>query len=109
MIDTSIVVALISAVGLISVAIIEGLNIRRRNTEAVEKQQDRDEQAKSLEMQRAMFGLVGATADGTQVLLLQAHGEKLNGNVTAALKDIECAKQDYNRVRDSIVAERFVS
>lgn len=92
-----IMVALIGAVEAIGVAIIGGL-INRNHREAEEQQTAREQR------DACLYDLVFAVASGTEVLLHNAHGEKVNGNVDEALKSIHDAKGECNRVFNRQVA-----
>ena len=93
-----IMVALIGAVEAIGVAIIGGL-INRNHREAEEQQTAREQR------NACLYDLVFAVASGTEVLLHNAHGEKMNGNVDAALESIHDAKGECNRVFNRQVAK----
>lgn len=93
-----IMVALIGAVEAIGVAIIGGLIARN--------QKRSDEQQTAREQRDAcLYDLVFAVASGTEVLLHNAHGEKVNGNVDEALASIHDAKGECNRVFNRQVAK----
>ena len=55
-------------------------------------------------LDKAKWKVLIATMGGVSLLLHQAHGEKLNGNVTAAIDDIEKAKDELNEVQSDILA-----
>lgn len=93
-----IMVALIGAVEAIGVAIIGGL-INRNHREAEEQQTAREQR------DACLYDLVFAVASGTEVLLHNAHGEKVNGNVDEALASIHDAKTECNRVFNRQVAK----
>lgn len=73
----------------------------RKQREETERKRERDaeerEEARK-ELSAAMLGLVFSVAEGTEVLLRQAHGERVNGNVDAALKSIESARGKCNGI-----------
>ena len=56
-------------------------------------------------LDKAKNKVLVATMDGVLVLLHQAHGDKLNGNVTAAIEDIRDAKDELEDVRGDILAQ----
>lgn len=93
-----IMVALIGAVEAIGVAIIGGL-INRNHREAEEQQTAREQR------NACLYDLVFAVASGTEVLLRQAHGEKMNGNVDAALESIHNAKTECNKLFNQQMAK----
>lgn len=87
--EPSVVVAIIGAIEAIGVAVIGGLISRnqKRSESAQKAREERDS---------CLYNLMFATASGTEVLLHQAHGEQLNGNVEDALRDIQNAKAKCN-------------
>lgn len=89
--DASVLVAVIGAIEAVCVAVVGG--IINRNRKADEQRQTMREERDS-----ALYGLVFANASGTEVLLHQAHGERLNGNVEAAIDSIGTAKAKFNEV-----------
>ena len=89
--EASILVAIIGAIEAVCVAVVGGIINRNRK-------QDEQHQAMKEERDAALYGLVFANAGGTEVLLHQAHGEKVNGNVDAALEGIGAAKAKFNEV-----------
>ena len=108
-VDTAVVVALVALVQAVGVAVINGLlNRRERSNEAyrekreraeaelAKEQKERDDYRKELDV--SLLGLAFASAEGTEVLLHQAHGEQVNGNVDAALDSIKRAKGRCNEI-----------
>ena len=89
--EPSIIVAIIGGIEAVIVAIIGGVLTRYRKS-------DEEHQKMREERDTALYGLVFANASGTEVLLHQAHGEKLNGNVEDALNGIQSAKSRFNEV-----------
>lgn len=89
--DTGIVIAIIGAIEALGVAIIGALVARssKRSAEAEASRMERDAR---------LYDLVFACATGTEVLLHQAHGEKVNGNVDEALAQLQRAKAECNHV-----------
>ena len=55
-------------------------------------------------LDKAKWKVLIATMDGVSLLLHQAHGDKLNGNVEAALNDIDKARDELNEVNSDILA-----
>ena len=93
-----ILIAIIGAIQAIGVAIIGGLI--SRTTKA------RDNRDEARERRDACnYDLLFAVADGTEVLLQQAHGEQMNGNVDEALSSIRRAKSECNRLYNSQIAK----
>lgn len=105
--DTAIVIAIIGAIQAIGVTIIGALlsrsNKRREEAddERKKREQERERERQEREYAReerdtCMYDLVFATASGTEVLLHQAHGEQVNGNVDDALGQLQLAKAECN-------------
>ena len=96
--DTAIIVAIIGAIEGLGVAIIGAL--LARNAKRTEDYRKTREEAESRREERdaCLYDLMFATAGGTEVLLHQAHGDHLNGNVDTALAEIHAAKAECNRV-----------
>ena len=96
--DTGIIIAVIGAIEAIGVAVIGALVARSsKRAENAEKARGEREQARE-ERDTCLYDLVFASASGTEVLLHQAHGEQVNGNVDNALEQIKCAKAECNHV-----------
>ena len=100
-----VIVAIIGAIEAIGVAIIGGIiTANRRKDES-----DREERAKKEEAREirdsANYDLLFAVADGVEVLLEQARGDKLNGNVDKALKSVELAKSQCNHFYNKQMAK----
>lgn len=96
--DTGIVIAIIGAIEALGVAIIGAL-VARSSKRSAEAEQARVEREKAREERdSAMYDLIFATASGTKVLLHQAHGERVNGNVDEALSEIRTAKAECNHI-----------
>ena len=101
----AIIVAIIGAIEGVGVAII-GLMVARSNRKSEEYRNQRAERDKAQderdklreERDASLYDLVFASASGTEVLLHQAHGEQLNGNVDEALRQIQAAKAECNHV-----------
>lgn len=100
--------ACISALSLIVVAIVEAIAEReRRRTRAeqeefMRQQKLRDEERRH--MDDAVYFAVGANLDACAVLLHQAKGDRLNGNVEAALENVTESQRVFSRTRDRIAA-----
>lgn len=104
--EVEIVVALITstiaAFGSIECALIATRNGKKaedaaRSTEAYRR--DREE------IDVAKWKVLKATMEGVTVLLRQAKGERLNGNVEAALDGIEEAEQSLDEVQAKLLAK----
>ena len=85
--DTGIIIAVIGAIQAVGVAVIGALVARSNKRDAAREERD-----------ACMYDLVFATASGTEVLLHQAHGEQINGNVDDALGQLQRAKAECNHV-----------
>lgn len=93
-----IIIAVIGLIEGIGVALIAALMGRAEKRNAAYRK-ERDERDKAREERDAcLYDLVFATATGTEVLLHQAHGERVNGNVEEALESIKKAKSECNHV-----------
>ena len=96
--DASIIVAIVGGIEAIGVALIGALvahanhkaDNHAKNAEASER--------KRVERDACLYDLVFATASACEVLLHQAHGERVNGNVDEALDEIRTAKSECNRI-----------
>ena len=96
--DSGIIIAIIGAIEAVGVAIIGALVARsNKRTADAEKARGEREQARE-ERDACLYDLVFASASGTEVLLHQAHGEQVNGNVDDALGQIRRAKAECNHV-----------
>lgn len=93
-----VLIAIIGAIQAIGVAIIGALI--NRNSKEREKREAAREQRDACN-----YDLLFAVADGTEVLLQQAHGEQMNGNVDEALKSIRKAKAECNHLYNEQVAK----
>ena len=102
--DAEIVIAIIGAIEAIGVAII-GAIVTRANKRTAEAEKARGEREAAREERDAcLYDLVFASASGTEVLLHQAHGEQVNGNVNEALGQIQRAKAECNHVFNWLTA-----
>lgn len=96
--DSGIIIAIIGAIEAVGVAIIGAL-VARSNKRTADAEKARSEREAAREERDAcLYDLVFATASGTEVLLHQAHGEQLNGNVDEALGQLQRAKSECNHV-----------
>ena len=101
-VETAVIVAIVALIQGVGVAAINGIMSRkarddesyRRERDEAERRRERDRR----ELDAAILGLMFSTAGGTEVLLHQAHGEQVNGNVNAALQSIKEAKSECNRL-----------
>ena len=89
--DTAIVIAVVGLIQAVCVTIIGGLINRsnKRNEERETMREKRD---------ACVYDLIFAVAGGTEVLLHNAHGDKINGNVDEALTSIKKAKAECNHL-----------
>ena len=96
--DATIVVAIIGAIEGIGVALIAGMFSRfNKRNDAYRAKREKQEEKRE-ERDAHVYDLMFATANGTEVLLEAAHGDKLNGNVETALASIRNAKGNCNHV-----------
>ena len=105
MADPTVVVAAIGAGQAVIVAVISGIfaklnaDAKRRADEQAERDRAREEhEARREERDTCMYDLVFSTVQGVEVLLHQAHGDKVNGNVDDALESIKNAKSECNHL-----------
>ena len=98
--DPTVMVAIIGAIEGIGVAVIGMFvsQMNKRNDEYHKSREESDQKRK--ERDQALYDLVFADSTGTEVLLHQAHGDHLNGNVEDALKSIHDAKSKFNKIRN---------
>ena len=83
--EPAIIVAIIALIQGIAVAVInKQMNKVKDDNEAYRKKREKRDLERQ-ERDEAIYNLVLANASGTEVLLHQAHGEQLNGNVEEAL------------------------
>lgn len=108
MLTEAIVIAAINTVGIIVVAALQLAQNQsaKKDREDNEKYRKTREEAEKVREKRdaALYALVFADSTGTEVLLHQAHGEKMNGNVDAALRDIHDAKANLNNICNTQMA-----
>lgn len=104
-VDPTIMVAIIGAIESIGVAIIGGIVTRtnRANERYRKKREELDKRRE--ERDEALYALLFADSTGTEVLLHQAHGDHLNGNVEDALKSISKAKGRLNNICNREIAK----
>ena len=93
-----VVVAVIGAIQALGVAVIGALiTANHRKDEADREARERRDAAN--------YDLLFAVADGVEVLLEQAHGDKMNGNVEKALQSVRAAKSNCKHVYNEQVAK----
>lgn len=108
MMPVEVIVAIVGAIEAIGVAIIgaivaaqnrrsEQYRQKREAEEAAEREEREERERLRLERDTCLYELVFATARGSEVLLHQAHGDRLNGNVDEALSSLREAMADCNR------------
>ena len=113
--DTEIIVAIIVAFQVITVAVIGGIfNLMTKKAEDKREADRKDDLAYRAEREKrdalreerdeAIYNLILATATGTEVLLHKAHGDQLNGEVSDALNSIHSAKSTYNKLANKNMA-----
>lgn len=113
-----IAVALIGLIEALGVAVIGGIvQHQKKGAEAYRAKREKEEAARAEEQQAAedrrtefitcMYDLAFATTLGTEVLLHQAHGDKVNGNVDKALESIGKAKGACNHLLNENMAKNL--
>ena len=116
--ETGVIVAIITAVEGVGCALIallvSGINrkneqyrIAREQKEAIEKAEQKEKEAAKAEFDAAKLDLLYSVANGTDVVLQYAHGEKVNGNVEAARESIKKAKAECNRITNREVVKHI--
>ena len=100
-----VIVAIIAGVQAIAVAIIGGLI--QKNAKKTERYREEKEEQYELRKKRdkALYELVFADSTGTEILLHQAHGDHINGNVESAINSISTAKQNLRSVCTETAAQ----
>ena len=104
-----IIIAVVALIQGIGVALVQGMMSRKeRDTQEYRRQREQAEQERDVEREKrdlarkrldvAILSLAFATSEGTEVLLHQAHGEQVNGNVDAALASIKNARSKCNEI-----------
>lgn len=96
--ETAVIVAIIGAIEAVGVAVIGGMLSRSDKAREDSDQAHIAREQQRMERDTCLYDLMFATAEGTEVLLHSAHGEKMNGNVDEALESIKKAKAECNRV-----------
>lgn len=105
--DPTVTVAILALIEGVGVAIIGGFfaksksdadayRSKREAQEAEERQVLAERNKRREERDAAILALNFACAEGTEVLLEYAHGEKMNGNVDDALRSISAARKRLN-------------
>ena len=104
-IPTELAIAIITS----SLAAISAITSAWLSNRAAKSQEKAEKDAKEYRTKRerldkAKWKVLIATMGGVSLLLHQAHGEELNGNVEAALDEIDKAKYELNEVQSDILA-----
>lgn len=107
MVPTELLVAIVTsttaAVASIACAWIAHSGTKRQDEAAKEAKDYRDKRER---IDQAKWKVLLSTMEGVTVLLHQAKGEKLNGNVDAALGNIASAKDELTKVQiETLVKE----
>ena len=89
--DVLVIVAIVGAFEAIGVAVINGIMNRNRKA-------DEERETVRKERDKTTYDLLFAMADGLEVLLKQAHGDKLNGDVEDAMNSVHDAKSHLNSI-----------
>lgn len=103
---TELLIAIVTS----TVAAISSITCAAIANKSSKKQDEANEEAKKYREKREKLDIAKnkvllSTMEGVTVLLHQAKGEKLNGNVEAALSNIHEAKNDLTQVRSEIAAQ----
>ena len=109
--DTSIatiICAAIAGAGSIVSAIIANHSKRMQEQDKAEREQRQVETdrraADQAEMLECVINYAAATGAATKVLLLNARGDKINGNVEDALEKLDAAGCRYSAERDKLTS-----
>lgn len=97
----AIVTSSIAAVSSIVCAWLSNRNGKKAEAAAEDAKEYRTKRER---LDKAKWKVLIGTMDGVSLLLHQAHGEQLNGNVDAAIENIEKAKDELNEVQSDILA-----
>ena len=102
---TELAIAIVTTTGTLIVSIVNGF-MTRNNAKKQEKaaQEVKEYRTKRERLDKAKWKVLIATMGGVSLLLHQAHGDKLNGNVEAALEEINDAKSELDDVQSDILA-----
>ncbi len=107
-----VVVAVIGLIQALGVAVIGGIITRNRRADErlqarlAEREAERAERDRAREERDACnYDLLFSVADGVEVLLEQAHGERMNGNVEKALASVRGAKSKCNHMYNQQIAK----
>ena len=97
--ETELIIAIITS-SLAAITSIATALIARSN-----KKDASNYRTKRERLDKAKWKILTATMEGVSLLLHQAHGEKLNGNVNVALERIKDAEADLDEVMNDIIVE----
>ena len=97
----AIVTSTMACVGAVASALISNRSAKNQEKAASEA---REYRTKRERLDKAKWKVLIATMSGVSLLLHQAHGDKLNGNVEAALGQIKDAKDELDEVQSDILA-----
>lgn len=100
-----IVVAIIGAIEAIGVAIIGGIITSNRKKDEADRAERAEKDRAREERDAANYDLLFSVADGVEVLLEQAHGDRMNGNVEKALESVRGAKSKCNHLYNREIAK----
>ena len=113
--DPAIIIAIITAFQVITVAVIGGIfnyitkkaekkvEVQRQNDLAYRAEREKKDQLLE-ERDEAVYNLLLSVANGTEVILHKVHGDKLNGEVEDAIKSISRDKSEYNKIANKNMA-----
>lgn len=99
-----VIAALPSSIAALASVVCALLARETRKIQEAAAKDAKDYRAQRERLDTAKSKVLLSTMEGVTVLLHQAKGEKLNGNVEAALTDIREAGKELEEVRSEIVA-----
>lgn len=97
--------AIVGGVISVVIAVIENKRSKEREADLAYRKEREADEKKRQERDKAIYDVVLSTARGTELLLQQAHGEQLNGNVERALKGMRADIGKYNSLSNKNMAE----
>lgn len=117
--DAGVIIAIVTCIEGVTVAIIGGLfgyftkkaekKAEQNRTEDLAYREERKEHDKDvIAFNAQLLDLTFASANGVEVLLQAAHGDKLNGNVDKALQSLQRAKDECNHSVNERIAKGMV-
>jgi len=105
-VPTELMIAIVtSSMACISAVVSAWLSNKSAKSQEKAAKDAKDYRSQREKLDKAKAGVLIATMEGVSVLLRQAKGEKLNGNVEAALTNLDAAEGELNDVRNEIMAQ----